>query len=169
MHALSDNGVSLGERDISSLMEAYDSLATFPDVSPALERVSAAADLTPVVFSNGTQSMVSNSVNHSPDLSPHSSVFRDIITVDSIRQYKPARAVYMHLAETMGKAPSEMGQMWLVSGNPFDVVGARSCGMNAVWVDRANAGWHDAALPGVQPTAIVHSLEQVVDKIRLHQ
>lgn len=150
-------------------MEAYDSLSTFPDVSPALERVSTAANLTSVVFSNGTQSMVSNSVHRSQDLSPHSALFQDIVTVESVKQYKPAPAVYKHLAERIGKGPSEMKEIWLVSGNPFDIVGARACGMNAIWVDRANAGWHDAAQPSLQPTAIVHSLEQVVDKIRSYQ
>lgn len=110
--------------------------------------------------------MVKNSVTHSQELSPHSSVFKEIITVDDVKQYKPAPAVYAHLAEKMGKTHSQMGEMWLVSGNPFDVIGARSCGMNAIWVDRSKAGWHDAAVPGLQPTAIVHSLEQVVEKIR---
>lgn len=147
-------------------MQAYDNLATFPDVSPALERVNTNPTLTAVVFSNGTQSMVSNSVHHSQDLSARAPVFQDIITVDDVRQYKPAPAVYAHLATKMGKTQSEMGDMWLVSGNPFDVVGARACGMNAIWIDRPNAGWRDAALPGLRPTAIVHSLEQVVDKIK---
>lgn len=107
--------------------------------------------------------MVANSVLHSQDLSPHVTVFKDIITVDNVKQYKPAPAVYAHLAERMGK---QMDEMWLVSGNPFDVMGARSCGMNAIWVDRSKNGWHDAAVPSLQPTAIVNSLEQVVEKIR---
>lgn len=169
LHALADVGVTLDEKHISSVMKAYDSLSTFPDVRPTLERLSTAADLTPVVFSNGTQSMVTNSVHRSQDLAPHSAVFQDIVTVDSVRQYKPAPAVYVHLAERMGKAPSEMGEAWLVSGNPFDVVGARACGMNAIWIDRGDTGWHDAVLPGLRPTAVVRSLEQVVEKIRSHQ
>lgn len=169
LHALADFGVTLDEKHISSVMKAYDSLSTFSDVRPTMERLSTAADLTPVVFSNGTQSMVTNSVHRSQDLAPHSAVFQDIVTVDSVRQYKPAPAVYMHLAERMGKAPSEMGEAWLVSGNPFDIVGARACGMNAIWIDRGDAGWHDAVLPGLRPTSVVRSLEQVVESIRSHQ
>lgn len=144
-------------------MEAYDSLSTFPDVTPALGRLTSNPNIEAVVFSNGTTSMVANSVLHSKDLSPHVTVFKDIITVDDVKQYKPAPATYAHLAKRMGK---QMNEMWLVSGNPFDIVGARSCGMNAIWVDRSNAGWHDAAVPSLQPTAIVNSLEQVVEKIR---
>ena len=32
--------------------------------------------------------------------------------------------------------PDEMGEIWLVTSNPFDVVGARAAGMKAAWVDR---------------------------------
>lgn len=165
VHALADHGLSLNEPDISSVMTEYDNLSTFPDVNPALNRLSTIPNLTAVVFSNGTDSMVSNSVHKSKDLSPHSAAFRDIVTVDEVKQFKPAPASYYHLMQKMGKTESQMGDLWLVSGNPFDVVGARSCGMNAIWVDRAHAGWHDAACPKLQPTAIVNSLEHIIDKI----
>lgn len=55
-------------------MKAYDSLSTFPDVSPALTALDKAKDIVAVVFSNGTNSMVTNSVKSSPDLGPHASV-----------------------------------------------------------------------------------------------
>lgn len=66
----------------------------------------------------------------------------------------------------MGKQESQMDQIWLISGNPFDVVGARSVGMQAIWVDRPNRGWQDAVAPGLRPSAIVHSLEQIVQEIQ---
>lgn len=147
-------------------MNEYDNLSTFPDVSSALGRLTTVPNLTTVVFSNGTKSMVSNSVHRSKNLAPHSAAFRDIVTVDGVSQFKPAPATYQHLAQKMGKSGAQMGDLWLVTGNPFDVVGARSCGMNAIWVDRPHAGWHDAACPELQPTAIVNSLEHVVDKLR---
>jgi 2-haloacid dehalogenase len=139
-------------------MEAYDSLSTFPDVEPALKKLAANPGMECVVFSNGTISMVSNSVYKSKDLSPHSAVFKDIITVDDVQKFKPAPEVYEHLAKRVDKVGQE-GDMWLISGNPFDVVGARACGMQAAWVDRAGNGWQDRQ--GDQPTAIVQSLEQL--------
>jgi FMN phosphatase YigB (HAD superfamily) len=51
---------------------------------------------------------------------------------------------------------------WLISSNPFDIVGARSMGMNAIWVDRAGVGWKAAVVPDLQPTATVNSLEHIV-------
>ncbi|KAB2576335.1 Haloacid dehalogenase [Lasiodiplodia theobromae] len=162
-HALAESNVSLSQGDIDGLMKAYDSLSIFPDIAPCLTALKSKASITAVVFSNGTQSMVSNSVNHSPDLAPHASVFSDIVVVEPIKKYKPAPEVYMHLAESVDKKATEMGDMWLVSGNPFDVVGARAVGMKAAWVDRAGKGWQDALVTGPQgePTVVLKSLEEL--------
>lgn len=145
-------------------MAAYDELSTFPDVEPTLNRLAKSPTVNAVVFSNGTREMVSHSVRYSPDLSPHAAVFADIITVDEVKQYKPSPDVYYHLAREVGKE-DELQDIWLVSGNPFDVVGARSVGMNAIWVDRAGRGWADAAVLGLRPTAAVTNLEDIVGLI----
>ena len=147
-------------------MEAYDSLDTFSDVAPALQALSRDSNITSVVFSNGTNNMVSNSVRSSPSLSPHSAVFKDLITVDEVKRYKPDPKVYRHLTKKLGKRETEMADVWLVSGNPFDIVGARSVGMQAVWVDRAGQGWTDRL--GASPTVIVKGLIEVVDAVQKH-
>ena len=149
-------------------MKANDSLSTFPDVSPTLDAIADAPWATPVVFSNGTHEMVSNSVHSSPDLSPHASVFRSIVTVEGVKCFKPDPAVYYHLAEQVGKSKEEMDSIWLISGNPFDVVGARAVGMQAAWVDRKGAGWVDKMMHDEQfkPTIIVHDLKEVIQTLR---
>ncbi|CAG7932297.1 unnamed protein product [Penicillium olsonii] len=164
LHTLADHHTSLSEDDMAEVMHAYDNLSTFADVKPALARIASDPSVQAVVFSNGTKTMVSNSVLRSEDLSPHASTFQDVITVDEVRQYKPARACYQHLARKTGKNPAAMNNLWLVSGNSFDIVGARST--QAIWIDRDGGGWKDAASPGLQPTATVHSLEQVVQEIQ---
>lgn len=169
-HALADFDLSLDDKSTSQLMKAYDSLSTFPDVSPALKALADETGITAVVFSNGTNSMVTNSVQSSPDLGPHASVFKEIVTVEQVKCFKPDPRVYHHLAEKMGKerTKEEMGQMWLVSGNPFDVVGARAVGMQAAWVDRGGAGWTDGLVWGEtgRPTAVVKGLGEVVEAVK---
>ena len=167
---MSESQVELQGKDLEELMRAYDSLSTFPDVGPALSALKDKHNIYPVVFSNGTHSMVSSSVHNSPDLKPHSSVFKDIVVVEEVKKFKPAPEVYQHLARKVGKDPKnqkDMASMWLVSGNPFDVVGARAVGMRTAWVDRAGNGWQDGLYPGEQghPTVIVKSLEEVVDAV----
>jgi len=145
-------------------MQAYDSLSTFPDVKPALARLAQTPGFKSVVFSNGTMDMVSASVNKSPDLAPHAGVFESIVVVEEVRRFKPDPETYYHLAGKVGKEKSQMKEMWLVSGNPFDIVGARHVGMRAIWVDRAGAGWVDSL--GDAPTVVVKSLEEVVEKVK---
>ena len=144
-------------------MQAYDHLSIFPDVEPVLNKLSSYKGIECVVFSNGTKKMVSNSVNKSHEMSPFASVFKELITVDFVRSFKPAPEVYKYLAQCMGKTGQE-DQMWLVSGNPFDVVGARAVGMQAAWVDRAGNGWQD--MLGGEPTVVVRSLEEVADVVQ---
>ena len=172
-HALADFGLSLDNESVEQLMKAYDSLSTFPDVSPALKALAHETDFVPVIFSNGTNSMVTNSVQSSPDLGPHAAVFQDIVTVEDVKCFKPNPKVYYHLAGQMGKRTEmlTMGDMWLVSGNPFDVVGAMAVGMRAAWVDRGGAGWTDGLVKGGEngePTAIVRGLEELVEVIGKH-
>ncbi|KAK3055952.1 hypothetical protein LTR09_003186 [Extremus antarcticus] len=171
-NALAESEVSLNDGQTDEMMKAYDSLTTFPDVPSMLEKIKSAPNVISktVIFSNGTHAMVSSSVKNSPDLSPYASAFDEIVSVDDVRKFKPAPETYHHLAEKFGKSAEnkeEMGEVWLVSGNPFDVVGARAVGMNAIWVDRAGNGWQDALMPGSWsgPTEIVRSLEEVVDVV----
>ncbi|KAJ9638105.1 hypothetical protein H2204_004416 [Knufia peltigerae] len=163
LHALAEHGLRLEDPALDKLMLAYDSLSTFPDVNPALKRLKDNSNVECVVFSNGTNAMVTNSVHGSEDL--NSSIFKGIISIDDVKKYKPAPEAYFHLAEKMGKK-NEMDKMWLVSGNPFDVTGSRTVGMQAAWVDRAGNGWQDRL--GIGPTVIVKSLEEVADAVEKH-
>ena len=150
-------------------MDAYDSLSAFPDVERALDLVSKIPNLTAVVFSNGTDKMVGSSVKSSQDLGPHAAVFKHIVTVEEVKKFKPSPEVYYHLAEKVGKVKNkeEMGQMWLISGNPFDVVGCRAVGMQSAWVDRAGSGWTDQLVQDKigQPTITGVDLGELVQAI----
>jgi 2-haloacid dehalogenase len=151
-------------------MHAYDSLSTFPDVGPALTALANVSNMTSVVFSNGTHAMVSASVNKSPDLAPHASIFKDIVVVEEVGKFKPAPEVYWHLLEKVGKTRERVGYVWLISGNPFDVVGANAVGMKTCWVDRSGTGWVDSLGQGEKgrPTVIVKGLDEVVDAVKKH-
>ena len=112
--------------------------------------------------------MVGNSVKSSPDLGPHASVFKYIVTVEEVQCFKPHPKVYSHLAEKVGKGKESMEEVWLVSGNPFDVIGARAVGMQTCWVDRSGNGWTDQLVQGDsgKPTVIVKGLGEVVDAVK---
>lgn len=117
--------------------------------------------------------MVSSSVNQSSSLSPFKGVFKDLITVEDVRRFKPDPKVYEYLVTKVGKRTEEKGDVWLVSGNPFDVVGARAYGIQACWISRVGyhgaSGWNDrlgeAVAGGVCPTVIAEGVDDAVKKI----
>ncbi|KZT39893.1 hypothetical protein SISSUDRAFT_1045036 [Sistotremastrum suecicum HHB10207 ss-3] len=82
---------------------------------------------------------------------------RPLVVADSVRKFKPAPEIYQHLLKEAGleKTPEKC---WVVSGNPFDVVGARKSGLNSVWVDRSGTGWIDQL---GEPTKVIGSLEEL--------
>ncbi|KAI3395409.1 hypothetical protein diail_1338 [Diaporthe ilicicola] len=168
------------------LMGAYDALAVFPDALPGLRAVQGRRGVEAVIFSNGTEKMLSTSVGSSPDLKPFVSgggggggggggLFKKLITVDEVRTYKPTAQAYSHLQAEADEDNDAV--VWLVSANPFDVAGARSVGIRSAWVDRAGTGWVDRlgeAVFGVgddvrkrraRPTIIGKGVDTVVEEI----
>jgi 2-haloacid dehalogenase len=68
--------------------------------------------------------------------------------------------VYRHFLSRSG---AEANQAWLISSNPFDVIGAVSAGMYAAWVRRTSDSIFDPW--GIDPTIEVTSLLDVGDRI----
>lgn len=168
-HALREAGIILNQASTDKVMNfVYHHLSVYPDVHTMLTKIEKMANTTPVICSNGTDAMVSASLLNSS----LTHFFRHVVTVEEIRRYKPAPEVYDLLLRRVKKGREEMGDVWLVSENAVDVVGARAVGMQAVWVNREGSpfGWADRLVEGEggRPTAVVKSLAEVPDVIRRH-
>ena len=162
-HALAAHHHTLEQPQLNHLLQAYDDLDTFPDAAPALAALGQSATFQCIVFSNGTPGMLAHAMERK--LAPHAAVFADVVSVDAIRRYKPDPAAYRLLTERVGRV-GRAEEVWLVSGNPFDVVGARASGLRAVWVDNQATGWVDNLGGEAEgPTVVVESLDQVEHKI----
>lgn len=171
LHALNEHSVTLSTASQEDLVHVqYSHLSTFADVPPALEALSTDSTIHAVIFSNGDDNQLKNTFEMSSDLAKYRNVFKEIVSVDRVQRFKPDPEVYMHLARTVGKQMDKqsMGSMWLVSGNPFDVVGAKVVGMKAAWVDRAGKGWVDELMSqaDMKPDLIVKGLGEVVEGVR---
>lgn len=151
-------------------MSAYNGLDTYPEVQSALDAVAnAGTSVDAYIFSNGTDAMVSASMSTSPTLSSMSHVFRGengkLVTVEAVERFKPDPKVYQYFA---GKAGCVLSNVWVVSANPFDVVGARAVGAQAAWIDRAGTGWVDAlgGAAGVDgPSIVARGVDEAVKAI----
>jgi len=113
------------------LMDAYLSLAAFPDVKPGLEALKRQG-LKLAILSNGEPKMLEAAVK--------SAGIRDlldeIISVEEVKIYKPSHRVYWLAADRMKVDNPELG---FVSSNNWDGVGAVSAGIADFWIQRSAA------------------------------
>ena len=130
------------------LMEAYLSLATFPDVDAALPQL---RHLSLAILSNGTPAMLRAVVAHR-GLEEH---FSAVISVEEAGIYKPHPSVYALGPLRLGVDKERIG---FVSSNGWDVAGAASFGFQAFWVNRAGAP--EEPLPG-GPWRSVRGLDEL--------
>ncbi|KAI1087601.1 haloacid dehalogenase [Rostrohypoxylon terebratum] len=164
-HAVAEHGLTLTAENADALMRSYDALDVFPEIPSALKLLEENIDsVETYVFSNGTEEMVRNSVKTSPGLGPHARRFRSLITVDEVRCFKPDRRSYNHLLEQIGRQ-GDASDVWLVSANPFDIVGARAAGLKASFIDRSGKGWIDRLDEKRAPSVTASGVDEAIKSI----
>ena len=139
---------SLSHKDKQDLLEVYKVLPAFADVEEGLTRARKAG-FRMFAFSNGSADMVEGLLNNAGIRD----YFMGVVSVDEMKSYKPNPAVYCHFLRRAGAVGADA---WMVSSNPFDVLGALSSGMRAAWVKRSPDAIFDPW--GVEPTLTVDSL-----------
>lgn len=139
----------------ADLLGAYRTLPAFPDVPEGLRRLQASAARL-FAFSNGLGPEV-HGLLASAGLR---GFFRDIVSVDEIKSFKPSPKVYQHFLARAGATASET---WLVSSNPFDVIGALSSGLRAAWIKRTPDAVFDPW--DIEPTLTVSNLVELAARL----
>ena len=155
-YACSFYSVDLNETDKAELMAAYSALPAFADAKTGLQELQSAG-LNMYAFSNGPQADVQQLLQ----TAGIENFFSDIVSVDEIRTFKPDPAVYEHFLQRAGANKSEA---WLISSNPFDVIGAMAVGMRAAWVKRSEKALFDPW--GVTPTVTITDLSELASAIQ---
>jgi 2-haloacid dehalogenase len=131
-----------------ALLESQEQLPAFPDATRALARLRENQQLL-VAFSNGTTKAV-NQILTAAQLAGY---FSQIISVDDLRTFKPSPAVYAYLTRSVA---ADAKSVWLISSNAWDVIGAKSAGLRAVWVRRNSDQLFDPW--GIEPDGTVKDL-----------
>src|SRR5947209_4157396 len=114
----------------STLLDAYFKLDAFPDARHALSALHAKG-LKTAILSNGSPRMLAGAVTAAGIAADLDTV----LSVDTIRIYKPRREVYAMASDALAIAPAEIA---FISSNRWDVMGATAFGFTCVWVNRAN-------------------------------
>jgi 2-haloacid dehalogenase len=154
-HTCSQFGLPLGQGERDELMALYRVLPAFPDAAEGLARARAVG-FRLFAFSNGSAAAVEELLSHA-DLRPF---FLDVVSVDEVQSFKPDPGVYAHFLKRAGATGAAS---WLISGNPFDVLGAKSAGLHAAWVQRSPESLFDPW--GVEPDLTVSSLRDLAERI----
>jgi len=115
----------------SKLLESYFSLDAFADARACLKALKDGGAQT-AILSNGSPRMLAAAVK-AADIA---SLLDKVLSVDTIRVYKPAPQVY---AMVIAAFRVEPGDVVFVSSNRWDVMGAVNVGFRGVWVNRADA------------------------------
>jgi len=145
----------LTEEEKNLLLGSYRSLPAFKDVEGGLLKLQE-HNYRLFAFSNGTADAVDNLLV----AAGIRDYFDGVVSVDDLKSFKPDPAVYSHFLRESGAKGSDA---WLISSNPFDVIGAISAGMRAAWVRRSKSVIFDPW--GIEPTITVENLGELHGEI----
>jgi 2-haloacid dehalogenase len=135
------------------LMDSYLRLSPFPDVPTGLKDLSGYAL---AILSNGSPKMLS-AVVASARLDGS---FKQVISVDRIRIYKPSPRVYQLAVDAL-KVPA--ASILFVSSNLWDAEGAKAFGLRTCWINRTGAPADDLKLT---PDIVITALTELPARLR---
>ncbi|MEM9499060.1 MAG: haloacid dehalogenase type II [Pseudomonadota bacterium] len=119
-----------GDADLRTrLLQLYRELDAYPEVPDMLRALKTAGKAT-AILSNGSPAMLEDAVRSAGI----ADLLDDVLSVESVGIFKPARVVYELVGKRFGCAPDEV---LFVSSNGWDAAGASGYGFNTVWVNRA--------------------------------
>ena len=148
---------NLSEEDKNELMHQYTILPAFSDVEDSLVKLKA-ANYRLFAFSNGSAAAVKNLLQNAGI----DHFFEAIVSVEAVKTFKPNPAVYDYFLQKTNTAKTNA---WLISGNPFDVIGSISAGFRSVWVQRNSTAIFDPW--EIQPTKIIRELTDLINVLDL--
>lgn len=112
----------------TQLLELYWRLDAFPEVAETLKHLKTKG-CSIAILSNGTPDMLNAAAKSAGILG----MFDSILSVETVRVYKPAREVYQMVPDRFG---CDVENVLFVSSNGWDIAGAAHFGFRTVWVNR---------------------------------
>jgi len=152
---LRDHNLSGNQSIRARLLELYGELPPYDEARQVLKRLRE-FDHPTAVFSNASPNMLEKALMAS-DLKQW---LNEIISVDSLKKYKPSPEVYELVIRQFKCTPTDIT---FFSSNNWDISGANSFGFKTVWVNRQGVPWD--ALPGAPDLTAKSLLDalQVID------
>jgi len=143
--------LDLDDQTCATLCNAYLELRPFPEVPHALSRFRQRG-LKLAVLSNGSPHSIASVVGNA-GLREH---FDDLLSVDSVRIYKPHDRVYQLAEAAFGIARESI---LFVSSNGWDATGARYFGFPTAWINRGGNTFEEM---GQKPDWTLNGLDDLL-------
>ncbi len=131
VYAAKSLGLDLTADRRARLLDAYLTLAAFPDVKPGLAALKERG-LRLAILSNGEPRMLESAARSAGIVD----LLDAILSVEEVKIFKPSPRVYQLAPERLRVRPAELG---FVSSNYWDVAGAASTGLETFWIQRRAA------------------------------
>lgn len=122
-------GLTSDPATFNRIMDKYLHLDLYPD---ALTALGAMKDRKLAILSNGNPALLEPLVANSG----LDRLLDAVISVDTAKVFKPRPHAYALIESTLGIALTDV---LFVSSNPWDVCGAKACGVRAAWIERVSA------------------------------
>lgn len=152
-YTLKKYDLTTAEEEQKRLLEAWLHLKPYPEVRAALAKLKR---YQRVILSNGSPGMLDVLLTNAGLRRE----FDAVLSVDTVRIYKPAPRVYELALHYLGTAREEIG---FLSANGFDVVGAKTFGFTVYRVNRTGTVIDELE---VAPDATVRSLDELVTLLK---
>ncbi len=135
------------------LMALYQKVEPYPEVVPTLKQLKKRG--TPLVLlSNGTPESLSLIVSRAG----LSDLFDAVLSVDSVRVYKPHPMAYRMAIDHLSLGPDQIG---FVSSNGWDAFSAKAFGFWTLWCNRKG---HSPEFLPQHPDAVVRDLRELAER-----
>ncbi len=149
-YALMENGAEWTTAAEDELIDAYTHLTHYAEVESVLTELK---DKELVILSNGTQHMLDSLIENA-GLAHH---FDSVLSVDDVKQFKPAPAAYTHALKELGVKREEV---LFMSSNGWDISGAKNFGFHTAWINRGHAPTEQL---GLEPDAEYDDLTGILE------
>ncbi len=153
-----ERGIKLDDAQRRQLSAEYSRLPLFPDAKPALDRLRQSGNVKMFAFSNGKEAAVKEWLKRRGIADD----FARIVSADEVKMFKPAPRVYRHFLQCAKRNVKKTKDTYLVSGNPFDIIGAQHTGIKGIWLNRTGKAVFDP-WQGVKPARTLSSLDALAD------
>lgn len=148
-------GIQLSQDEAADIIgPAMTSLPAHDEVEAALKRLKQAG-FTLVAFSNSAEAALHKQLRHAG----LKSYFDTVLSVSTMKQYKPFPEVYQWAVKTMNQ---DTHQCMMVAAHGWDVSGAKAAGLTTAFIERPGKMMYPL---GLQPDYSVPDLTALADTL----